>query len=117
MLEAEVAASPRADRTADVAGAAGRRGAAGEVGALAAFPSADGIMLRVRNGVSPGISLDTSRLFDRFYTADASRSSRTSGLGLSIVKVLVTGLGGTVEAHHDAERATLEILARIPDGG
>lgn len=73
-------------------------------------------MLRVRNGVSPGISLDTSRLFDRFYTADASRSSRTSGLGLglSIVKVVVTGLGGTVEAHHDAEHATLEIVAEIP---
>lgn len=125
-LEAEVAASPRAAATTNGVGAAGTAGGAGSVsaadgaggaGAPAAPPSADGIALRVCNGVAPGATIDTSRLFDRFYTADASRSSRTSGLGLSIVKVLVTGLGGTVEAHHDAERATLEILARIPDGG
>ena len=73
-----------------------------------------GMELRFRNGVSPGAEIDTSRLFDRFFTADASRSGRTSGLGLSIVQVLVAGLGGTVSAAHDPVAATLEIRVRIP---
>ncbi|HJC70892.1 MAG TPA: HAMP domain-containing histidine kinase [Candidatus Brachybacterium intestinipullorum] len=73
-----------------------------------------GMELRFRNGVSPGAEIDTSRLFDRFFTADASRSGRTSGLGLSIVQVLVAGLGGTVSAVHDPVAATLEIRVRIP---
>ena len=73
-----------------------------------------GMELRFRNGVSPGAEIYTSRLFDRFFTADASRSGRTSGLGLSIVQVLVAGLGGTVSAVHDPVAATLEIRVRIP---
>ena len=73
-----------------------------------------GMELRFRNGVSPGAEIDTSRLFDRFFTADASRSGRTSGLGLSIVQVLVAGLGGTVSAVHDPVAATFEIRVRIP---
>ena len=74
----------------------------------------DGAELRFRNGVAPDAAIDTARLFDRFFTADASRSARSSGLGLSIVEVLVTGLGGTVSAAHDPVAATLEIRARIP---
>ncbi|WP_062946616.1 sensor histidine kinase KdpD [Brachybacterium sp. sponge] len=73
-----------------------------------------GVELRFRNGVAPDAEIDTARLFDRFFTADASRSARTSGLGLSIVEVLVTGMGGTVAATHDPAAATLEIRVRIP---
>ena len=73
-----------------------------------------GVELHFRNEVAPGAEIDTSRLFDRFFTADASRSGRTSGLGLSIVQVLVAGLGGTVSAVHDPVAATLEIRVRIP---
>ena len=86
------------------------------LGTLAVEVAAEGagVELRFRNGVAPGAEIDTSRLFDRFFTADASRSARTSGLGLSIVQVLVTGLGGTVSAVHDPVGATLEIRVRIP---
>lgn len=82
---------------------------------VAAWGGAEGgAELRFRNGVAPDAAIDTARLFDRFFTADASRSARSSGLGLSIVEVLVTGLGGTVSAAHDPVAATLEIRARIP---
>ena len=79
-----------------------------------AWEGQEGVELRFRNGVAPDAVIDTARLFDRFFTADSSRSARTSGLGLSIVEVLVTGLGGTVSAVHDPVAATLEIRARIP---
>jgi signal transduction histidine kinase len=38
------------------------------------------------------------RIWERLYRADASRSSRGLGLGLSLVKAYVQAHGGTVEA-------------------
>ena len=45
------------------------------------------------------------RLFDRFYTVEAARNS--TGLGLSIAKVLTERMGGTLEAAYEAGRLTL----------
>jgi two-component system sensor histidine kinase MprB len=45
----------------------------------------------------PGIPEDAlEHVFDRFYRADEARAMPGSGLGLSIVKQVVDGLGGTV---------------------
>ncbi|MCL1880435.1 MAG: HAMP domain-containing histidine kinase [Actinomycetia bacterium] len=49
----------------------------------------------------PGFGdIDPARLFDRFYRGDRSRARTTggTGLGLTIVKSIVTALEGTVEA-------------------
>lgn len=65
----------------------------------------------------PGIpDSDLPRLFDRFYRADISRT-RTSGgagLGLAIVRAIVTSHGGTIEAQNLAEggaKLTLRLSA------
>jgi signal transduction histidine kinase len=39
---------------------------------------------------------DLGHLFERFYTADKSRSSSGSGLGLSVVKKLTEEMGGKI---------------------
>jgi signal transduction histidine kinase len=43
---------------------------------------------------------DLSRIFDRFYRTDQSRSRGTggSGLGLAIVRDLLTAMGGSISA-------------------
>ena len=38
------------------------------------------------------------KLFDRFYTADKSRSDKNTGRGLAITKVLIEKLGHKIDA-------------------
>lgn len=47
--------------------------------------------------------IQVERLFERFYTSDASRTSRNTGLGLSIVKELVEHMGGSIVAEQKKE--------------
>ena len=79
----------------------------GRIG-LIAEGTPDGVTLRVRD-TGPGIPPEhLPHVFDRFYKADASRTSANltgSGLGLSIVQAIVARHGGTVSA------------ANAPDGG
>ena len=46
-------------------------------------------------GIAPG---DETRVFDRFYRAEGARSLPGSGLGLSIVREVAIGNGGSVIA-------------------
>ncbi len=60
-------------------------------------------------GIAPG---DLPHVFDRFYRADASRSRQGggAGLGLAIVRQLVTAHGGEVTvASHPGEGATFSV--------
>lgn len=52
-------------------------------------------------------AVTVGRLFDRFYTVEASRNS--SGLGLSIAKLLVERMGGTISAQYADNKLNIVI--------
>jgi two-component system sensor histidine kinase BaeS len=56
---------------------------------------------------------DLTRLFERFWRADAARATRGTGLGLAIVKHVVVAAGGTVDAT-GARGAGLQIACSFP---
>ena len=55
-------------------------------------------ILTISNGLADQPAPDHDRIFERFYKADAMRTSESSGLGLSIVKSLVGHLQGRVDS-------------------
>ncbi|MCI7098284.1 MAG: HAMP domain-containing histidine kinase [Lachnospiraceae bacterium] len=52
-------------------------------------------------------AVTTGRLFDRFYTVETSRNS--TDLGLSIAKLLVERMGGSIEASYDNNKLQIKI--------
>lgn len=66
--------------------------------------------LTVSNRASALSEVAVGRLFDRFFTVEAARNS--TGLGLSIAKLLTERMGGTITAQYEAER--LSILLEFP---
>ena len=57
---------------------------------------------------------DLPRLFERFFRPDRVRESRGTGLGLAVVKHVVTAAGGTVEAT-GSDGHGLTIACRFPN--
>lgn len=53
--------------------------------------------------------IDVSRVFSRFYKANAARTQTSTGLGLSIAKSLAEKMGGTAEAFLDGNWFTVQI--------
>lgn len=68
-------------------------------------------VISFRNPVKKGIEIDVKQLFDRFYTADKARSKST-GLGLSIVKLLAEQMGGSVNA--ELNNDSIELCVELP---
>lgn len=75
------------------------------------------LQLWVCNPADPLTNEQISRLFDRFYRADASRNSQTGGygLGLSIAKAIVTAHRGKITASLSAQHM-LTITVFLPQG-
>jgi signal transduction histidine kinase len=68
-------------------------------------------VISFKNFVENSSEIDVKKLFDRFYSSDKARI-RTSGLGLSIVKLLAENMGGCAEA--ELKNGNLEILVKLP---
>lgn len=68
-------------------------------------------VLSIKNPVCANENIDVQRIFDRFYTADKSRGSST-GLGLSIVRLLAEQMGGCTNAL--LKDGLLEIQVELP---
>jgi len=91
---------------------------AGEV-VVSARDGDDGVSIRVRDtgaGIRPE---HLTRIFERFYRADAARSREEggTGLGLAIVKHLVEAHGGRVQATSEPEQGTtIEVWFPRPEG-
>lgn len=65
------------------------------------------VRLMVKNDVSSLTDEDVRRMFDRFYMADQSRTGKSTGLGLSIVKSLMEKMGGKVTAKLKDEQLSI----------
>ena len=74
----------------------------------------DGATLLAVQDTGPGLSPEqASRVFERFYKADASRSDEGTGLGLSIVRAIVEAHGGTVDVESGEGQGSTFVL-RLP---
>lgn len=56
--------------------------------------------------------VSVGRLFDRFYTVETGRSS--TGLGLSIAKLLTEAMGGEIQARWQEDRLTMHLQFPAP---
>ena len=74
--------------------------------------SLSGGTIEIANKTHDIDSIDISRIFDRFYTADAARTHKRTGLGLAIAKELTEKMGGSISA--EAERDMLAVRISLP---
>ena len=91
---------------------AARHGGGGEVTVALRRDGGDLVLVVADRG--PGVpEADLDRLFERFYKADAARSSAGSGLGLAIARSHARALGGDLVARR-RDGGGLAFAARIP---
>ena len=71
----------------------------------------DGV-IEIANKIDEPHKIDTRNIFERFYTADTSRTNKRTGLGLAIVKELTEKMGGSISA--TKEENLLVMRVRLP---
>lgn len=73
--------------------------------------SEDGrVTLYMNNSVQNAEQIEVERIFERFYTGDSSRHGKSTGLGLSIVKILVEKIGGNISASIQSDMLSIKLV-------
>lgn len=70
----------------------------------------EGYRFTMANGASKMTQDDAEKVFERYFTKDAVRSSSNSGLGLTISKNLTERMGGNIKAYLKDGIFTIEVL-------
>ncbi len=69
----------------------------------------EGSALIFENPVADAASIDSARLFERFYRADAARNAPGAGLGLAVVRSLCDAMGMAASARAAGGTFTIEL--------
>jgi signal transduction histidine kinase len=70
-------------------------------------------MIQFRNDTGKMKEDEIKYIFDRFYTGDSSRNSKSTGLGLTISKLLVERMLGSIEARLDGDFFVVELCWKV----
>ena len=70
------------------------------------------VALRVSNRCENAGSIDTGKLFDRFYRADPARTAGGFGIGLSIARSIAEGHRGAISTRTEGDTITFTALLK-----
>lgn len=70
------------------------------------------VALWVSNRCENAGSIDTGKLFDRFYRADPARTAGGFGIGLSIARSIAEGHRGAISARTEGDTITFTALLK-----
>lgn len=70
------------------------------------------VALRVSNHCENAGSIDTGKLFDRFYRADPASTASGFGIGLSIARSIAEGHRGAISARTEGDTITFTALLK-----
>lgn len=99
----------------NILGNAVRYGASGRYIDIELYNRGTEAVIRVTNYGAEITPEDLTRIFDKFYRTDASRSSETggAGLGMAIAKNIVEAHGGQIRAMSGDGRVTFEVVLPV----